>query len=286
MEAFFLDAPGGGQRFCLHHPAQGPVKRGQLLYVHPFAEEMNKARRMAALQSRAFAAAGFEVLQIDLLGCGDSSGDFGDATWDAWIADVLLGLDWLQQRDAAAPRWLWGLRAGCLLATQAAQRLDPSPHLLLIQPPASGKLVLQQFLRLKSAAGLMDGSNKGAMAEMRAALARGESLEIAGYLLNPKLAEGLEAATLRASQAALAVQRLVWLELSTQPEATWTPVATQTQEQWRQAGSAVQAELLAGPAFWQTTEIEEAPALVEAGPRLLQSADGQAMKTIVDGALA
>ncbi len=39
-----------------------------VVHVHAFAEEMNKSRRMAAMQSRALAAAGFAVLQIDLLG--------------------------------------------------------------------------------------------------------------------------------------------------------------------------------------------------------------------------
>jgi alpha/beta superfamily hydrolase len=40
---------------------------------------MNKARRMAALQARALAALGYGVLLLDLHGCGDSSGDFGDS---------------------------------------------------------------------------------------------------------------------------------------------------------------------------------------------------------------
>ena len=70
-----------------------------MLYIHPFAEEMNKSRRMAALQSRALAQAGYAVLQIDLLGCGDSSGDFGDATWQSWVSDVVLGCQWLRSQN-------------------------------------------------------------------------------------------------------------------------------------------------------------------------------------------
>ncbi|MCK7493610.1 MAG: alpha/beta hydrolase [Comamonadaceae bacterium] len=76
---------------------------------------MNKSRRMAALQSRALAAAGFAVLRVDLLGCGDSAGDFGDATWPRWVDDVVAAARWLRRQhpDAAdAPLWLWGLRAG------------------------------------------------------------------------------------------------------------------------------------------------------------------------------
>ena len=50
-EAFFLPSPEhpAGQRFCIYHPPQGATVRALVVYVHPFAEEMNKSRRMAAL---------------------------------------------------------------------------------------------------------------------------------------------------------------------------------------------------------------------------------------------
>src|SRR5882672_8203208 len=98
-EVFFQPATAGtGQRLYVYHspeparPTHSP--RGAVLYVHPFAEEMNKSRRMAALQSRALSAAGFAVLQLDLFGCGDSSGEFGDATWDDWVADIVEAAGW------------------------------------------------------------------------------------------------------------------------------------------------------------------------------------------------
>ncbi|MFN3884534.1 MAG: hypothetical protein ACK4Q4_07240 [Rhodocyclaceae bacterium] len=46
-EAFFLPV-ADGNRFCLHHPPAGAA-RGALIYLPPFAEEMNKSRRMAAM---------------------------------------------------------------------------------------------------------------------------------------------------------------------------------------------------------------------------------------------
>ena len=67
------------------------------------------------------AAAGYTVLQIDLRGCGDSSGDFGEAGWSDWVDDVLAACVWLREQNQA-PLWLWGLRAGCLLATEVARR--------------------------------------------------------------------------------------------------------------------------------------------------------------------
>ena len=77
-EALFLPAEPGF-RFGLYFPPCSTQPRGGVLYCPPFAEEMNKSRRMAALQARAFAKAGYGVLLLDLYGCGDSSGDFSDA---------------------------------------------------------------------------------------------------------------------------------------------------------------------------------------------------------------
>jgi exosortase A-associated hydrolase 2 len=257
-EAFFLPV-ADGQRFCLYHPPMG-LPRGAFLYLHPFAEEMNKSRRMAALQSRQLAAHGYAVLQVDLHGCGDSSGDFGDATWQSWLQDLGMARDWLRTR-CEAPLWLWGLRAGCLLAADAAARGDESVGFLFWQPAVSGRQHLQQFLRLKAAGNMLGGDPRGAMAAVRRQLDESQSPEIAGYTLNPDLARGLEAAQLEPPNRP---GRVVWLELSTRDDAHLSPAAATHVEQWRAAEHEVAASVVTGPAFWQTAEIEEAPALLTA----------------------
>ena len=139
FEPFFLPAGASGERFCIYHPAAG-APRGGIVYLHPFAEEMNKSRRMAALQSRMLAARGFAVLQIDLYGCGDSSGDFGDARWEFWKADAALAVEWLKQR-AGGSIYLWGLRLGALLALDfAAGEPAGCAGFLLWQPVVNGQL--------------------------------------------------------------------------------------------------------------------------------------------------
>ncbi len=258
-EAFFLPA-AGGQRFCLYHPPAAGSARGAMLYLHPFAEEMNKSRRMAALLARRLATQAYAVLQVDLHGCGDSSGDFGDATWANWLHDARAARDWLHQR-CDAPLWLWGLRAGSLLAVEAANQLDESANFLFWQPAVSGKQHLQQFLRLKVAGEMLGGETKGAMAAIRRQLDESQSPEIAGYRLNPELARGLEAAELAPPARP---GRVVWLELSTRDEATLPPASVKCVEQWQAAGHDVAASVVPGPAFWQTTEIEDAPALLDA----------------------
>jgi exosortase A-associated hydrolase 2 len=267
-QALFLPSDGaaGGQRFCLYHPAQGATARSAIVYVHPFAEEMNKSRRMAALQSRAFAQAGHAVLQIDLLGCGDSSGDFGDARWSDWLDDVAQACRWLQSQ-AQAPLWLWGLRAGSLLAADAARQLDNVHGLLLWQPATSGKLVLQQFLRLKLASDMLGGQAKGAMESLRAQLAAGQSVDVAGYRLHAALASSLEEASLPPSGH---VRHIEWIELASRTPASLMPASAAKLAQWTQAGCVARSQVVNGPSFWQTTEIEDAPALIDASLAALE----------------
>lgn len=267
-DAFFQPADGGYRLYILHAPPPGVIARGAIVYVHPWAEEMNKSRRMAALAASQLASAGFAVLQLDLLGCGDSSADHGDASWVAWVGDVQEATRWLRSRYPDAPLWLWGLRAGALLCREAAARMAPMPNLLFWQPAQQGKALLQQFLRLKAAAQLADGSGKAIMEELRQALHVGQVVEVAGYRVSPGLAHGLESASLTPlavpSQSACPKPRLVWIEVSPQAESELSPAAQLAAPKWAAAGWHVDQQLVHGPAFWQTTEIEDAPLLLSA----------------------
>lgn len=262
-QAFFLPAEDG-RRFCLYHPAQCGTTRGRVLYLHPFAEEMNATRRMAAAQARALAQAGYSVLQIDLLGCGDSAGDFADASWAAWLQDARQAQRWLAEH-ASGPLWLWGLRAGALLAAQLAHELHAAhrpAHLLLWQPVASGQQMLQQFLRLHAASQWLGHASTEAPAPGQA-LAQGQPVHIAGYTLSPALAQGMSEARLLPPTATQPA-RLVWLEASSTPAAAPSPAATRAITAWSAAGWQAQAQSVSAPAFWAAVGSDEAPALIAA----------------------
>ncbi|WLI88924.1 hydrolase 2, exosortase A system-associated [Massilia sp. R2A-15] len=260
-EAFFLPAAAGA-RYCVFHPAAGAC-RGALLYVHPFAEEMHKSRRMAALAARALAASGIAVLQIDLHGCGDSSGEFADARWDAWKEDLAAGLAWLRERTGMAPG-LWGLRLGALLALDYARGASEAPRrLLLWQPVLNGATFLTQFLRLRLAAAMLDGdTGRGGVAALRGALQAGETLEVAGYTLTPALAADLDgldgAAPVRAGVP------VHWFEVVADAQRLVPPAAATQSAHWRLQGTALQLQLVPGPSFWNTQEIAESAGLVAA----------------------
>lgn len=273
LEAFFHSAARGGQRlYLLHLPPAEVSVRAAVLYVHPWAEEMNKSRRMASLASRMLAESGCAVLQADMLGCGDSSGEFSDASWDDWLNDVVEAAGWLAGRHPGLPLWLWGLRTGAMLATLASQSLETPPSLLFWQPTPQGKTVWQQFLRIKAASQLADGGGKAILEAAKADMAAGRTIEVAGYPISPVLVHGLEAARLDAPDVLERVKngrspkpRVVWLEVVGPTATTEVSVAARSAEsRWQAAGWTTEMRAVAGPAFWQTTEIEDSPALLEA----------------------
>ncbi len=239
-----------------------------MVYIHPFAEEMNKSRRMAALQSRAFAAAGYAVLQIDLFGCGDSSGDFSEASWELWKQDVALGVRWIGER-AAGEVTLWGLRLGALLALDAARVCNPTPvGFVLWQPILSGEALLTQFLRLRLASEMLsEGSAKTGVRELRAQLASGASLEIAGYTLAPQLTVPMGG--LRLLDLEPQGRVVHWLEVVAEPGRELSPAARRVADAWVLGGARLGVQCVPGQPFWSTVETTECPALIAATTKIL-----------------
>jgi exosortase A-associated hydrolase 2 len=256
---FFLKSDSG-QRFCLLYPPCGDFCKGAFLYVHPFGEEMNKSRRMAALQAREFAANGYAVLQMDLLGCGDSSGEFGDASWNAWKEDLALAQQWLIQ-EYAVPFYLWGLRLGGLLALDYAQNAHVD-RLLLWQPILSGNAFMTQFLRLRVANEMLaDGKEKsgGGTQALRDALKMGETLEIAGYDITSQMAEAID--TLDASKL-IPTCPISWFEIVAAEGKAMTPASMRIVNAWQQQGVELTTHTVACLQFWATQEISECPELL------------------------
>ncbi|MEG1050985.1 MAG: hydrolase 2, exosortase A system-associated [Janthinobacterium sp.] len=259
---FFLPA-SGGQRYCLLHlPPPGRGARGGIVYVHPFAEELNKSRHVAAAQARAFASFGYSVLQIDLFGCGDSSGDFGEARWDIWHNDLHLACAWLAQR-VDGPLTLWGLRLGALLALDFASRPPlPLARLLLWQPELDGRRVIDRFLRLRLATGMLAGGTREAPGQARAALAQGEPVEVAGYLLAPELAHAIDRVSASALQPSVPKVPVYWLDYQG-PEQASSPLPPLAR-QWRERGAAVHVASFGDGPFWHSGELLACPQLLDA----------------------
>ena len=259
-ENFFLPA-APGQRYCMYYPAadgSSNTVRAALLYVAPFGEEMNRTRRASALQARALAAQGCAVLQIDLYGCGDSDGEFGQADWQIWKQDLALAHAWLAARTGRAVG-LWGVRLGALLALDYARTAAlPVARFVLWQPVLRGAVYLNQLLRLRLANQMLAGAEGGDSRQLRAAL-REQAQEIGGYVLSPALAEAIEAVDAGKLEAPAAP--LHWFEVVSAPDRPAPPPALQLADSWRARGARVTLQAVHDQPCWATPEIAECPQL-------------------------
>lgn len=263
-EPFFLDVPEGRLYAVYRRPPPGTPLRGNVLYAAPFNEEMNRCRSMVTMQAHALARLGFGTLSIDLLGTGDSSGEYRDARWSVWLDNLRAGLAWLDGQPGDE-RILWGTRLGALLAAELHGSLGSSSlGLILWQPVLDGKQYFTQFLRLRLAAQMyrtdLPKETTGLLREM---FARGENVEVSGYEIHPELAHAMEAARLAALLPAAGAP-LLWLEqASAGNEGAVSPASEATLGTWRTAGLAPEVRTFEGPQFWQVHERVEAPQAIE-----------------------
>ena len=255
QSASFSAGPSGSSFRIVSEPLHGDAI-GTVIWAHAFAEEMNKTRRMCARLARLLAGRGWRVVQRDLLGCGDSQGELREATWEGWTDELVAEVF---QADAARPAWLWGVRAGALFAPAlVAARSDL--NLLLWQPALNGSLVLQQFLRLHTGARVLGAADR-AQPTPAQRLKQGEVVEVGGYELTAKLTAGLDRA--RLAVPAGYAGRVVWIEVSPTQPPMLSPLARDTAAQWRERGVPVQQDVVHGPSFWQTQEIEDCDDLLD-----------------------
>ena len=179
-----------GHLHLVEYVATGNMPAGSVLIAPPFAEEMNHSRRMVHLLGRRLAAQGYRVVSADLLGTGDSSGAFEDATVEAWLDDLASVRAWCELGSRVAA--IIGIRFGALLAA-AHHRERPAGRLVLWDPVLRGEDHLREFLRLRVVADQFRGRASGVsnLRELETRLAAGETLQVAGYSLNSVLAAGM-----------------------------------------------------------------------------------------------
>lgn len=259
-ETAFLDAAHNRLHLIHHRPAG--AARGHVLCVPPFGEEMNRARRMLALQARALAQAGWHAWLPDLSGCGDSGGDLEAVGSDTWLADLDACAAHARARAGDLPLSLLGVRLGGALACTWLRARGVDVASLVLWQPLDGAAQIEQLLRVRAAASLFSGKRER-VETLRAALREGAGLEIAGYRLSPALLDALEALDLN-PPAAQAAPRAHWFELAARGDARLSDAAVAAADAWAAAGSGLQPRLLTGVAFWATAEIAVEPALIDA----------------------
>ena len=258
---FYLDG-SKGKLFCnLFEPA-GDIESA-VLVLSPFAEEMNKSRRMLSQQSSLLAQNGIATLLFDYYGTGDSEGDFSNATWEVWENDTQAAFDWLLNTGYKTINLL-AMRMGALLINPLVASSDENiGKIVFWQPLLNGELLLNQFYRLKVASDLISsGSASSVVKNIKAELSSGHPVEIAGYTINPELVTGLENAQLEPSNFQ-SHHDIVWCEIVASADRQTPSVSRRNIEKLQKQGINVQSHLITGPQFWNTVELVDVPELHE-----------------------
>lgn len=177
-----------GQIFCVQwQPSISISGRAPFLIVPPFAEEMNKSRHVMAALGQALATCGHSAVCFDFYGTGDSEGEFAEANLAHWRRDIDCVVEAFAQSDLLN---LVGLRAGALLAAEAAGRHNCG-RLVLLQPLAEGRQLLNQIFRLRLASGISGGKQETTV-ELKHRMEEDGFLEVAGYAMSAQLAQDLD----------------------------------------------------------------------------------------------
>jgi len=230
-----------GRLFCIYWPPQAPERSLDVLIVPPFAEEMNKTRRMLAVLARELSQDGIGVLSFDLFGTGDSEGDFGDANWSTWKTDLHTAYTWLKgtgsKRVVLVP-----VRAGALLASDFVRSWPIQIHgLVLWHPVRSGRQVVDYWVRLKAVSG------RQSVSDVHKVLLNGSSIEVGGYRLSPELYRAMNDVLLEDGGSASSPQSLWILGGSSERDSQEVEEAARS---WQSFGARVVLEHIHTEPYW------------------------------------
>jgi exosortase A-associated hydrolase 2 len=267
LTGVFIDGARGPILVVTRRPAG--VRRC-VLFAPPFAEEMNKSRRMMAEASIALAARGYASVLPDLYGSGDSAGEFVEADWATWVKDLTQVVNRCRD-DGLDVSAVVAVRLGCALAAQALAESGVSvKRSVFWQPVTDGARFMTQFLRLRAAASMMSPEGAESIGQLKQQLQDRGRLEVAGYELSARLAADIEGVRL---DAALCPQlgTIHWLEVVRDAGSELPGAVHAAVQRAQESGHRVVADGVTGEPFWSSTEIVLNPALIERTVQALAS---------------
>lgn len=266
MSAEYLEY-GEKRLFTVSLQPVGEAPRASILFLHPFAEEMHKSRRTVAMQARILAKSGFNVMLLDLSGCGDSSGSFVECSWKSWLKDAEFAANYLATRWGV-PVILWGLRLGALLACELSQQITSAQQLLLWQPALNGEQHIDQFLRTESASMALKGQSGFDRTALWNELRAGRTLNVAGYELSPQLTSEISKIRLHDLTPGCPA---IWLDIGKPAGQIPNPACQNVLSSWQQQEVQVTFKSVSGEFFWRNMDAGDSPELLTVTRDVLSS---------------
>jgi len=173
--------------------------RGAVLLIEPFLDEKRAAYRMLVRLARRYAEQGVAALRFDLSGTGDSPVEFGEADFAMWCGDAVASGRELLEATGCASLTIVAARGGALVAGAVLKKL-PVSSLVLLEPVLSGEELLRDWERRQRIQSMMNGGGND-MEAPSDAWKNGKAVDLGGYLVNSRLAEGLREVSLQSCLA-------------------------------------------------------------------------------------
>jgi exosortase A-associated hydrolase 2 len=251
LEPFFLESSAGRLFLLLRAPARA---ERCVLFIPPFGEEMNKCRRQFTETAQILVEHGYAVLLVDLFGTGDSDGEFADATWSRWKANVAAAMEWIADHALRLDAVV-AVRLGCALAAESLHDANRRvARTVFWQPVDSGRDFMTRFLRLRIAASMMADGRKETVEGLKTRLEGGDRLEVAGYSLSPELWREIEAVNLSVSLHSC-LGNIAIFEVGKVRDDEVSPNGKHLVSAAEGRGIVTTALRIPGEPFWATTEV-------------------------------
>jgi exosortase A-associated hydrolase 2 len=183
-ETPFFFPNGSYNLFGVFHQPPGSPSKPAFVFCHPWGEEKLWAHRVFVSYARALAADGYPVLRFDLMGNGDSDGDFSDSTLTTALSDVRCAIAEVRRRTGQASVSLLGLRLGATIAALIADETPETAHLVLWAPVVDGGKYMQELLRINLTTQMASYKEiRQDRAALVAEMEQGRTVNIDGYEL-------------------------------------------------------------------------------------------------------
>ena len=183
----FLGPRGRAIFACLHLPAA--TAPGLVVVCPSFGAEWKYNYRREVLLARDLAQRGIAVVRFQYLGSGHS--DDGIAPFGQMVHDALLAENWARQRAGTRKVAFFGARFGAMVAAAAGR--PAASAVATWSPPTSGQQYFDEIFRVVRIGRLGHPAVPGEEPhDDRAALARGEAVDLLGYTLPAELYRSLE----------------------------------------------------------------------------------------------
>ena len=214
----YIKTSHNSQIFLAHYiPSQSVISANEshraVIFVPPFAEEMNRSKRMYVLCARLLADSGIHAYCFDYSGTGDSSGEWGEFSYADWIQDIHHVCN---HCSTFCDRiGFVALRFGALILSDAIEQFRLNiDRCVFWDPIEAGEGLVRQLIRIKIAAAMSGESKKLSTKEILEDIQANGFLESGGYHISKTLIDDINSKKLSSLlESVLGQSEIEWMQL-------------------------------------------------------------------------